>query len=629
MKDIFTAAAVTPEITLADPIKNAQAIIEEIKKAEAANVSLLVFPELCITGYTAGDLFFSSTLLEKAREALSLILQASEGIKMLVFVGMPLSQSGKVYNTAAVLCDGKLLAFIPKTHLPNYGEFQEVRYFAAGHARGQAEFMGELFPFGTDIVFTAQENEMFRVACEICEDIWAIPSPGERHALAGANVIVNLSASTEFIGKQEKRKTLISSLTSRAMCAYVYANAGKGESTSDTVFTGHNLIFENGALLAESNFSQQALICDIDLGALEFERRKDNTFLSQKKEAYLYLPFSTANCAQTIYRQVSPMPFLNQDISSMAPAIFKLQTEALKKRLSSSRSDTAVIGVSGGLDSTLVLLVSCAAARELDLKKGVTAVTMPGLGTGGRTYKNAKALCESLHVRLREIPISAAIEQHLCDIAHSKKPDSAFENAQARERTQILMDIANMENGLVIGTGDMSELALGWATYNGDQMSMYGVNASLPKTLLKEMIRYFAQTAQGKLKETLLDIVDTEISPELLPAKKGEMVQKTESIIGPYELHDFFLYYMLGKGFSPSKLFLYAKHAFKDAYSEKIILKWMRVFYSRFFSQQFKRTAMPDGVKLLEISLSPRGDLKMVSDVQASVWLEEIDELSR
>lgn len=634
MKDGFIkAAAVTPSLKVADTIYNSRQICAGIDEAFTEGAGIIVLPELCISGYTCEDLFFQENLLSSCKEQLGVIADHTRGREGLVFVGLPLEYKGKLYNVAAVICDGQVLAFIPKTYIPSYGEFYETRHFYPGERLiGNVSFAGDEVPFGANILFPAKEMEGLVIGCEICEDIWVPDSPGISHAMAGATVLVNLSASSETIGKDAYRRMLVESASAKLICGYVYCSAGEGESTQDLVFGGHNIIAENGTVLGEAKrFENQITYGDIDVHRIRMERRRMNTFGVKEKEPHLLVPFSLKNKETVLKRSFSCTPFVPSETGERekrCEEILSIQSMGLKKRLEHTNCKSAVIGVSGGLDSTLALLVTI---RSMDLlgldRKNVRAVTMPCFGTTDRTYDNACKLAAILGASLEEIRIGEAVTVHFRDIGQPlDRHDVVYENGQARERTQILMDIANRENGLVIGTGDMSELALGWATYNGDHMSMYGVNAGVPKTLVRHLVQYYADTCkEEKLREVLLDVLDTPVSPELLPPVEGAIAQKTEDLVGPYELHDFFLYYMLRCGFPPAKIYRIAKRSFAGQYEEAVILKWLKTFYRRFFSQQFKRSCLPDGPKVGSVALSPRGDLRMPSDACVRIWMEQLE----
>ena len=607
--------------------------------ASENGAKVIVFPELCITGYTCQDLFLQGKLLDKALEGLDRIIDATNGIDALVFVGTPLEVDGKLYNTAAAIFAGHILAFIPKKNLPNYAEYYEARHFYPGFSDPVCiGYKGQDVVIGQNVIFTTPAVKGLQIACEICEDLWVADTPSTRHAMNGANLIVNLSAGNEIIGKAEYRRMLVKATSARLVCGYVYCDAGDGESTQDLVFPGHNLIAENGTLLSESKcFKANTIYADIDVERLRTERRRITTFnVNDPSQVidnnnYAKITFDIEQKETRLDRKFYRFPFVpadDKERNERCEHILSIQSEGLKKRLLHTGAKKAVIGLSGGLDSTLALLVM---AKAFDLcgldRSGIIAVTMPCFGTTDRTYNNALTLAKTLNTTLREINIEKAVRVHFEDIGHDENDLSVtYENCQARERTQVLMDIANKEGGLVIGTGDMSELALGWATYNGDHMSMYGVNAGVPKTLVRHLVKYYADTCKNNaLSEALLDVLNTPVSPELLPPKDGDISQKTEDLVGPYELHDFFLYYMLRCGFAPSKVYRVAKQAFEGVYDEETILKWLKTFYRRFFTQQFKRSCLPDGPKVGAVALSPRGDLRMPSDAVSKLWLDELE----
>ena len=636
MRDGFIkAAASTPEIRVADVDHNKKLICEGVDQAWKEGIQLLVYPELCLTGYTCGDLFWQEELLEKARQGLSEIVMHSLGKKMLIFVGLPWEMNGKLYNVAAAVSDGELLGLVPKRYLPAYSEFYEERNFTPGKEEITRVMVdGKEIPFGSRILFSCPEVRGLSVAAELCEDLWTPEPPSIGHAMAGATVIVNLSASDETTGKSIYRRNLISGQSARLLCAYIYASAGEGESTTDLVFGGHNVISENGVILAESRlFENSTIVTELDIQRLRADRRKQTTFSVKGKETYEEVLFHLEEKETGLTRFVDPAPFVPSDEHQMeqrCEEIFHIQAMGLKKRLKHTGCRNVTVGISGGLDSTLALLVTAKAFDLLGIdRSSITAVTMPCFGTTDRTYQNACELTRRLGASLKEVDIKKAVRQHFEDIGHSEEDhDVTYENCQARERTQVLMDIANQSGGMVIGTGDMSELALGWATYNGDHMSMYGVNASVPKTLVRHLVRYYADTCEDeRLKAVLLDILDTPVSPELLPPKDGKISQKTEDLVGPYELHDFFLYYILRFGFRPAKIYRLALTAFAGVYEKEVILKWLKNFYRRFFSQQFKRSCLPDGPKVGTVAVSPRGDLRMPSDASAAIWLAELEEL--
>ena len=635
-------AAATPEIKVADCNWNGEQTIQLIEEAEQQGVKVLVFPELCITGYTCGDLFLQNTLLEAAQKTMWKVVKSTEGKDVFVFVGLPLQVRDKLYNVAAAIHNGELLGLIPKKFIPNYSEFYEARHFHGGPAETADIFVdGLLVPFGQNLIFTCEKLGM-TLAAEICEDLWTRIPPSNLHAFAGANVIVNLSASNELVGKGARRRNLVKSQSSQLLAAYVYACAGEGESTTDCVFAGHNMIAENGSLLAEKRFSTGLCISEIDVQKLRSERRRIGSFMTEEREDYTEIIFTYPSLGKeipetTLTRPVAKSPFVPVDEmrrKERAEEITMIQALGLKKRLQHTNCKSAVIGISGGLDSTLALLVTCKAFDLLGIpRSGITSVTMPCFGTTDRTYNNALTLAKELVTTVREVNIADSVRKHFADIGHDEaNHDVTYENSQARERTQVLMDIANQTNGMVIGTGDLSELALGWATYNGDHMSMYGVNADIPKTLVRYLVAHFAIEAeeeQEALAAVLKDILDTPVSPELLPPTDGEISQKTEDLVGPYELHDFFLYYILRFGFAPKKIFRLAKHAFAGEYEDAVILHWLKTFYRRFFSQQFKRSCLPDGPKVGSVGVSPRGDLRMPSDACARLWLEELETVEK
>ena len=643
MKDGFIrVAAASADVLVADPKTNGPRLLEIIRQAEKNQVKLLVLPELALTAYTCGDLFFQKALLDETLEQLSVILRQTGAADMLIVLGLPLTVRGKLYNCAAFLHRGRILGIVPKHNLPNYCEFYEARYFTPGKRKVEwMDLLGQSVPFGMNLLFCCENMPELVVAAEICEDLWVPLPPSVHHAMAGATVICNPSASNETVCKMEYRRELVRSQSARLVCAYLYASAGDGESTQDLVYSGHSILAENGTILAESpRFSNGLIETEIDPERLIADRRRMTTFGDGDEEDYVRIGFSLQPVVYPLTRPVSATPFLppeGADRQNRCEEILTLQAMGLKKRLEHTRCGRAVLGISGGLDSTLALLVTARAYDLLGLDPGgILCITMPCFGTTGRTYRNALRLTEKIGARIREIPISKAVTQHFADIGHDPGVlDVTYENAQARERTQVLMDVANQEGGLVIGTGDLSELALGWATYNADHMSMYGVNCSVPKTLVRHLVKYCADrvfAAQGEdsgLGEVLMDILNTPVSPELLPPENGEISQKTEEAVGPYELHDFFLYYTLRFGFPPKKVFRLARTAFAAAYTEGELCKWLGCFYSRFFSQQFKRSCLPDGPKVGSIALSPRGDLRMPSDASAAVWMAEMEQLRR
>ena len=631
MKDGFVrVAAGTPKVRVADCACNTENIIALMREAEEKRVKVLALPELCVTGYTAADLFLQDTLLAGALSGLAAIKRASEGMDVLTFVGLPIADCGRLYNCAAAVKGGRILGVTTKRNIPNYSVYYELRHFEPGEETMRTvRLLGEDVPFGNRLLFECEQLPL-RVAAELCEDLWVPQSPSIEHALAGANLIVNLSASDENVGKGDYRRSLVSMQSARLICGYIYANAGQGESSQDMVYAGHNLICENGALLAESErFSTGLLISEIDCQYLEAERRRMSSF-GRRQEGYTRVPFSLKMEQTELTRRLSPTPFVPGDPAARdrrCEEILSIQTQGLMQRLRHIHGKCAVIGVSGGLDSTLALLVTARAFRALSLDPaGVKAVTMPCFGTTRRTRSNAEILARSLGMDFLEIPIADAVRVHFRDIGQDERVhDVTYENGQARERTQVLMDVANKEGGIVIGTGDLSELALGWATYNGDHMSMYGVNCSIPKTLIRYLVRYEADHAgDEELRSVLLDILDTPVSPELLPPVDGDISQKTEDLVGPYELHDFFLYYLLRRACPPKKVLRLAVRALGDRYDEATILSWLRVFCRRFFSQQFKRSCLPDGPKVGSVTLSPRGDLRMPSDASGALWQDDL-----
>ena len=620
MKDGFLrVASATPHIKVADCTGNAQKIIAMAKEASANGASLVVFPELCITGYTCGDLFLQRALLNSAQENLKAIISETKDLDCVILVGLPVRANSGLYNCAAVICHGDLLGLVPKKYIPNYSEFYELRHFTpAKDELTSINFLGKQTYFGKNVIFECLDMPEFKLGVEICEDLWTAEPPSGKLALNGATIIANLSASDEVIGKADYRRMLVKSQSARLLSAYVYTSAGLGESTQDLVFSGHNLICENGSILAESKrFDTGIIYADVDLQKMENERAKANTFVGEYnfERVCFHLPVKDL----TLHRHFSKTPFVptnKTNLDERCEEILTIQATGLATRIQHTNAKSIVIGLSGGLDSTLALIVAVHAMDMLKRdRKDIIAVTMPCFGTTKRTKSNAEILAESYGVSFKDINISKAVTQHFEDIGQSLDVlDVTFENGQARERTQVLMDIANKTGGFVVGTGDLSELALGWATYNGDHMSMYAVNASIPKTLVRHLTAFEAEHSDGNLKKALLDILDTPVSPELLPPKDGEISQKTEDLVGPYELHDFFLYYLVRQGFTPKKIFRLAKIAFEGAYDDETIRKWLKTFLRRFFSQQFKRSCLPDGPKVGTVTLSPRGDWRMPSD---------------
>lgn len=632
MKDGFIkVAAATPKIKVADPAYNTEEILKIIDETEKNGASILVFSELTISGYTCGDLFLQQPLLTECKNQLLRIVKATENKSMLVVVGCPIVIKQKLYNCAVVISDGSILGIVPKTHLPNYSEFYELRHFTSGEGLEEDLWFGEEFGYvnvAVNQLFKCKEIPELVVACEICEDLWVPLPPSTYHAMAGATVICNPSASVETTTKESYRRSLVSNQSARLLAAYIYADAGEGESTQDVVYSGHHLICENGSVLAEAKrFTNEIIYADIDVQKLAAERRKMTSFPGGQTDDYFEQEFSLEVKENKITRTFPKAPFVpdNQDErDKRCDEILSLQSMGLKKRLEHTNCKHAVVGISGGLDSTLAVLVTARAFDLLDIpRENLICVTIPCFGTTDRTYQNAVSLIKELGATLKEVRIEKAVRQHFADIGHDENNhDVTYENSQARERTQILMDMANQYNGMVIGTGDMSELALGWATYNGDHMSMYAVNCSVPKTLVRYLVLYYAETTENKkLSEVLMDVLDTPVSPELLPPVDGVISQKTEDLVGPYELHDFFLYYMLRFGFPKSKLYRMAKLTFDGVYDDETIKKWLDKFYWRFFSQQFKRSCLPDGPKVGSVAVSPRGDLRMPSDASPTAWI--------
>ena len=629
------AAAVTPKIKVADTKYNAELILDMMKESTRQGAKIVVFPELCLTGYTCQDLFLQERLLQGAKDALMKLVKESASLDAIFFVGLPFEILGKLYNVAAVFSHGEVLGLVPKSYLPNYNEFYEARHFVSGAELATEVVLpdGSCVPADRDLLFVCEQMPKLRIGVELCEDLWTPNPPSISHALAGASVLGNLSASNELTGKDSYRRELVSGQSARLLAAYIYASAGEGESTQDLVFSGHNIIAENGQILAESKrFGHGILYSEIDVERLCAQRRRMTTFVTED-QTHTEILFSLKIEETKLTRFIDPAPFVptdRQNREKRCDEILMIQAMGLKKRLEHTGAN-AVVGISGGLDSTLALLVT---VRAFDLcgrdHKGITAVTMPGFGTTDRTYDNAVKLIQSLGAEFVEVDICQSVNVHFSDIGQDPSVhDVTYENSQARERTQILMDIANKKNALVIGTGDLSELALGWATYNGDHMSMYAVNASVPKTLVRHLVRYYADTCEDKqLSDTLYDVLDTPVSPELLPPEDGKISQKTEDLVGPYELHDFFLYYMLRQGFSPAKIYRLAKIAFAGTYEDAFILKWLKTFCRRFFAQQFKRSCLPDGPKVGSVAVSPRGDLRMPSDACATLWMEELNTIS-
>lgn len=630
-------AAATPDIQVADVAYNQEQICRLIDETASEGAKIVVFPELALTGYTCGDLFTQDVLLAQARKAICQVAAATEEKDVLIFVGMPLAVEGELYNVAAALNRGKILGFTTKTFLPNYGEFYEMRQFREGPEEVRCIcFEGEKVLFGPRILFEADVMPDLIVSAEICEDVWSPVPPSIQAAREGATVIVNCSASDETIGKAAYRKSLIEGQSARLMAAYIYANAGEGESTTDLVFGGHNIISENGTTLAEGErFKNGVVYAQIDVKRLISERRKNTTFKAARERHLARVPFRLELTETKLTRKFPSRPFVpdaKEERDRRCEEILTIQAMGLKKRLAHTHARSAVVGISGGLDSTLAILVTARAFDMLGMDRSqIIAVTMPCFGTTDRTYNNACQMALKLGAQLREVRIADSVESHFRDIGHDIEDHSVtYENSQARERTQVLMDISNQTGGLVVGTGDMSELALGWATYNGDHMSMYGVNASVPKTLVRHLVQYCADTEKDReMKDVLYDVLDTPVSPELLPPKDGQIAQKTEDLVGPYELHDFYLYYFLRFGYEPSKIYRIAREAFAGEYDEETIYKWLHTFCRRFFSQQFKRSCLPDGPKVGTVALSPRGDWRMPSDACADVWLRDLEQAAK
>ncbi|MEG1616987.1 MAG: NAD(+) synthase [Bacteroidales bacterium] len=633
-------AAAIPSVKVADCNYNVDHIKGMIEDADSKGVSLIAFPELSLTAYTCGDLFGQQLLLEDAENALKRLVEETAHLPQIVIVGMPVALGNMVFNTAVVFSKGEILGVVPKIYLPNYSEFYEARWFTSGSEAPAAQLMlcGSAVPFGTDLLF---EHKSVTFGVEVCEDLWVPIPPSSKQALQGASLLINISASNELVGKHDYLRTLIEQQSARLMGAYLYASAGFGESTTDLVFAGNAIVSENGSILAEAErfaFDEQLVVCDVDIEKLESMRRRTTTYSSLDKDLDLKcrripVQLSQPTGEYQLTRSINPRPFVPSDsmMHERCQEIFNIQVNGLAQRIRHTHAKTAVVGISGGLDSTLALLVCVQTFDKLNLsREGIVGVTMPGFGTTDRTYNNAINLMRSLGITIREISIRDAVLQHFKDLGIDERVhDVTYENSQARERTQILMDVSNQMNGLVIGTGDLSELALGWATYNGDHMSMYGVNGSIPKTLVQYLVKWVAEHKVNETaKEILLDIIDTPISPELIPAdENGDIAQKTEDLVGPYELHDFFLFNFIRHGYRPKKIFFLAKIAFKESYSEEVIKKWLQTFFRRFFQQQFKRSCLPDGPKVGTVSLSPRGDWRMPSDATSALWLKEIENL--
>ena len=624
-------AACSPEIKVADTVFNADAVIKEIESADKLGAELIVFPELCLTGATCGDLFLTAPLLSGAKVAIEKVKKATTGKKALVFLGAPLKNGSLIYNSAIALFDGKVLAVIPKTVIDRVGENLDVRVFAeCPFDNGTIDVLGEKVPFGNKIIFEDSSNPYFTVGAEVGSDLTSPLSPSTYHALNGANIIVNLSAFAETVGSREYYLSTVSAQSNKCVCGYLLSCAGRGESTTDQVYGGQKIIAECGKIIAESKaFDCNTVMSEIDCSFIDFERSKKFNG-EMRDDGYERITFNADRAELSLTRSYEKTPFVpSNDLTKRAEHILSIQAEGLYKRIKHTNASSAVLGLSGGLDSTLAILVAVAAMKKLNRPlKDVIAVTMPCFGTTSRTFQNTIKLSKALGVTLKKVDIGKATERHLKDIKHLENVyDAAYENAQARERTQVLMDLANMNNGLVVGTGDLSELALGWATYNGDHMSMYAVNCTVPKTLVRHIVEVYANKSKGKLKAVLEDILDTPVSPELLPAENDDIAQRTEDIVGPYILHDFFLFNMIRKGYSPKKLYAVACHTFKGDFKEETILKWLKIFTRRFFNQQFKRSCVPDGVKVGSVGLSPRGAFNMPSDAVSALWLNELENL--
>ena len=636
----ITVAAAVPSVKVADTEYNVKQIEDFVAQAEGKGVEIIVFPELSITGYSCQDLFLQQLLIEQSEVAVMQLLDFTRKLDIICIVGAPVNISGSLYNCAIVIQHGVIVGMVPKTYLPNYGEFYEKRWFSSSKNLQPTDirYAGNTVSVVPDpILFRTSDNVLFGI--EICEDVWAAEPCSNKLTLLGADIIFNLSASDELIGKHDYLMSLLSQQSARTISGYVYSGCGFGESTQDVVYGGNALIFENGTLLAESerfSFKPQLVINQIDVEKLRVERQKNTTFVNCRDDSDVVIKSTGVVQMKdfSLMRDINALPFIpsEKDMQHSCNEIFSIQVAGLAKRITHTGCKHLIVGISGGLDSTLALLVCVKTFDKLGMsRKGIVGVTMPGFGTTDRTYNNALSLMESLGVTIREINIAESVKMHFNDIGHDiSVHDVTYENGQARERTQILMDLSNQLNGMVIGTGDLSELALGWATYNGDHMSMYGINAGIPKTLIKYLVRSVADSAvDEKSRDTLLDIIDTPISPELIPAEEdGTIKQKTEDLVGPYELHDFFLYYFLRFGFRPSKIYLLARKAFDVAdYKDETIKHWLKTFFRRFFSQQFKRSCLPDGPKVGSVSLSPRGDWRMPSDESSALWLKECDAL--
>ena len=626
-------AAAGIKVQVADPVFNSQRIMEKVKECADKGAKVIVFGELSVSACTCGDLFFQPKLIAACEDAVKEIATFTKDMDAIVFVGVPYAYRGRLYNAAVAIAGGRILGIVPKTNVPGSSDLWDARYFTPGDtAVSEVVYAGQTTTFGVSQLFETKQG--LCIGCEIGQDLEAMINPGTYHAMAGANIVVNLNASCELVDCMRRRRQAVLSASDRLLCGYVMSSAGEGESTQDGVFGGHHLIAENGLLLAQSQrFVNDTVYSDIDISRIATERAKNTSYISAGYEEYSRVEFTLLFAENTLDRKFAASPFVPKEEEARkarCEEIFAIQANGLKKRMEHTKCSSAVIGVSGGLDSTLAMLVIAKAFDLLGMERSnIRAVTMPCFGTTDRTYDNACLLTKALGCTLQEVDIKKAVTQHLSDIGQDMdNHDVTYENAQARERTQVLMDIANQCNGMVIGTGDLSELALGWATYNGDHMSMYGVNGAIPKTLVRHLVRYYADTCEDAgLSKVLLDVLDTPVSPELLPPVDGVISQKTEDLVGPYELHDFFLYYMLRCGFSPAKIYRIAKLTFKDDYDNETILKWLKKFYWRFFSQQFKRSCLPDGPKVGSVGVSPRGDLHMASDACVTVWINELEGL--
>jgi NAD+ synthase (glutamine-hydrolysing) len=632
----FRIAAATPLVSVADVETNGERILEKIRQAAEEGCGAVCFPELSLTAYTCGDLFKDRTLITGAERALETLMDRTAEMDILCVVGVPVPWEGALYNCAAVFHKGRLLGLPAKECIPNYSEFYEARHFTPAPRAVEITYAGQRAWLGKGLLFACENVPELRVGVEICEDLWSALPPSIGLARNGATVLLNPSCSDETIGKAEYRRELVRQHSGRLLAAYAYVDSGLGESTTDMVFAGHDMVAENGSLLAESQlFTTGMISADVDLERLAQERRRMNTWQSVHEEGYVSIPFRYDDATLETFqprREFPRYPFVPQDavgLSDRCQLILTMQSVGLATRLEKIGGKVAVVGLSGGLDSTLALLVTARAFDRLGLPRtGIHALSMPCFGTTSRTKSNAQRIAEELGVSFQEVSIEKAVRQHFLDIGQKETDlDVTFENSQARERTQVLMDYANRLGGIVIGTGDLSELALGWATYNGDHMSMYGVNASIPKTLVRHLVRYAADHSETRLKEALLDVLDTPVSPELLPPKDGEIAQKTEELVGPYELHDFFLYYMLRFGFTPGKIYRMACRSFAGQYNQATVKRWLTAFYRRFFTQQFKRSCLPDGPKVGSVTLSPRGDFRMPSDASWRLWQKELENI--